>query len=146
MAERRVPVDWASLVTALLVDCAVQWLPALAVFRLSPPSAWPLSLACFGAALAVNLVLYSRGTSLGAALCGFRLRRRDGGPPGFKAGSILVGLGVLTVAVVAVMVLLAYNSSSPLTADPRSYPLRAERTRRRRFLEAADANWRRWSG
>ena len=139
-------MDWASLLTALLVDSALQWLPALAVFRLSQPSAWPLSLVCLGAALVVNLVLYSRGKSLGMALCGFRLRRRDGRLPGFKAGSVLVGLGVLAVAVFAVMALLEYNSSSPLTAELRGYRIRAERTRRRRFLEAADSYWRRWSG
>ena len=143
-------VDWPSLLFALLVDSLVAWAPAVLAFVFLPALQIPVALGLLLASLLANWALASRGTTLGARLAGFALRTRSGGEPGAKYGLVLTLLALLSVPSI-LLLLIAVNyypaggdASGPL-GDPASYPLLGERTGRRRFLEAADAYWERWS-
>lgn len=95
-----------------------------------------------------NWALYSRGTTLGTCLGGFRLRTRRRKAPGRKYGLALAVLNLGSLPALAVLAAISYtpvsDASGPMgRAD--SYPLLGEQIRRRRFLQAADDYWERWS-
>ncbi|WP_307028464.1 hypothetical protein [Arthrobacter globiformis] len=97
---------------------------------------------------AVNWALYSRGTTLGTYLGGFRLRTRLRQAPGRKYGLALAAFNLGSVPAMAALVAISFvpasDASGPLgRAD--GYPLLGEQIRRRRFLQAADDYWERWS-
>ncbi|UKA52384.1 hypothetical protein LFT45_11435 [Arthrobacter sp. FW305-BF8] len=97
---------------------------------------------------AVNWALCSRGTTVGTYLGGFRLRTRHRQAPGLKYGLALAALNLGSVPALAVLAAISYtpvsDASGPL-ARADSYPLLGEQIRRRRFLQAADDYWERWS-
>ena len=67
-------VDWPSLLSALFIDSLLVWGPAATVFLSAPGSHIPIALGMVLATLVVNCALYTRGTTLGIYLAGFRLR------------------------------------------------------------------------
>jgi hypothetical protein len=100
------------------------------------------------AMVAANRTLCARGTTLGTYLGGFRIRTRNGQAPGRTYGLILSLFTFASVPAIAVLIAIAFapgsEASGPL-GRPVSYPLFGERTRRRRFLQAADDFWERWA-
>lgn len=141
-------VDWPSLLFALLIDSLLVWAPPVSLFFLAPGHQIPLGLGLVLSASVANCVLYSRGTTLGTYLGGFRLRTRRWQPPGLRYGLILALLTWASVPAIVVLVAVSFtpvnNASGPL-GRPESHPLFGERTHRRRFLQAADDYWERWS-
>jgi membrane protease YdiL (CAAX protease family) len=141
-------VDWPSLLFAFLTDSVLVWGPAVAVYHLAPGHQIPAAMALVLVFWAVNWALYSRGTTLGTYLAGFRLRTRRRQAPGRKYGLALAAVNLGSLPALAVLVAISYSpvgdASGPLgRAD--SYPLWGEQIRRRRFLQAADDYWERWS-
>jgi hypothetical protein len=141
-------VDWPSLLFALLTDSVLVWGPAAAVYLLVPGHQVPAAIALVLVFWALNWALYSRGTTLGTYLGGFRLRTRWRQAPGRKYGLALATVNLGSLPALAVLVAISYSpvgdASGPLgRAD--SYPLLGEQIRRRRFLQAADDYWERWS-
>lgn len=141
-------VNWPSCLFALLIDSLVVWVPAVSVFFLAPAHAVPLAAGFALAALAANWTLYSRGTTLGTYLGGFRVRTRSGQAPSRMYGLILSLLTFASVPALAVLLAITFapgnNASGPL-GSPASYPLFGERTHRRKFLQAADDYWELWT-
>ncbi|WP_144670818.1 hypothetical protein [Arthrobacter sp. U41] len=134
-------VDWPSLLSALFIDSLLVWGPAVAVFLSAPERTIPIALAMVLAALVVNCALYTRGTTLGTYLAGFRLRTWHGQPPGPAHGLLLTLLSFLPVLAIGFLLAASFtpgnNASAPL-GRPEGYPLIGERIQRRRFLQAAD--------
>lgn len=141
-------VDWPSLLFALLIDSLLVWVPAVWAFLFAPANRVLFALFLMLVALAVNCVSYARGTTLGTYLAGFRLRTRRRKPPGMSYGLMLTLLTFASIPGLAVLAAIGFtptnNASGPL-GRPDSHPLIGERTRRRRFLQAADDYWERWS-
>ncbi|MFP3460867.1 hypothetical protein R5O87_08480 [Arthrobacter globiformis] len=141
-------VNWPSLLFALLTDSALVWGPAAATYFLVPGHVVPAVIALVLVFWALNWALYSRGNTLGTYLGGFRLRTRRRQAPGRKYGLALATVNLGSLPALAVLVAISYSpvgdASGPLgRAD--SYPLLGEQFRRRRFLQAADDYWERWS-
>lgn len=145
---KHVIVDWPSLLFALLVDSLVVWAPAVSLFFLAPEHHVTFALGLVLAALVANCALYARGTTLGTYLGGFRLRTRRRQPPGLTYGLILTLLTLASLPAIAVLTAISFmpgnNASGPL-GRPEKHSLFGERTHRRRFLQAADDYWERWS-
>ena len=142
------PVNWPSLLLALLTDSVLVWGPAAAVYFRVPGHQVPAAIALVLVFWAVNWALYSHGTTLGTFLGGFRLRTRRRQRPGRKYGLALATVNLGSLPALAVLVAISYSpvgdASGPLgRAD--SYPLLGEQIRRRRFLQATDDYWERWS-
>jgi hypothetical protein len=140
-------VDWPSLLFALLIDSLLVWGPAVALFFLAPGHV-VLATGLALSALLANCALYTRGSTLGTCLGGFRLRTRRGESPGLAYGLIVTLLSFAPI--LAILVLMAVsvtpgNNASASLGRPESYPLVGERLHRRRFLQAADDYWERWS-
>jgi hypothetical protein len=141
-------VNWPSFLFALLVDSLLVWAPAASVFLLAPGLQLPLAAVTVLAAVAANWTLYVRGTTLGTYLGGFRIRTRNGQEPGRRYGLILSLFTFASAPAVAVLIAITFapgNDASGPLGSPASYPLFGERTRRRRFLQAADDYWERWT-
>ncbi|WP_427005418.1 hypothetical protein [Pseudarthrobacter sp. H2] len=139
-------VNWPSFLFALLVDSLLVWVPAASVFFLAPGHQLPLAAGTVLAAVAANWTLYVRGTTLGTYLGGFRIRTRTGQAPGRTYGLILSLFTFASVPAIAVLIAITFapgNEASGPLGSPASYPLFGERTRRRRFLQAADDCWER---
>lgn len=141
-------VDWPSLLFALMIDSLLVWVPAICLFSFAPDNRIVFALLLMLAALAVNCVSYARGTTLGTYSAGFRLRTRRRKPPGMSYGLVLTLLTFASIPCLAVLAAISFtptnNASGPL-GRPHSHPLVGERTRRRRWLQAADDYWERWS-
>jgi hypothetical protein len=141
-------VNWPSLLFALLTDSVLVWGPAAATYFFAPERPVPAAAALVLVSFAVNWSLYSRGTTLGTSLGGFRLRTRRRKTPGRSYGLAPATINLGSVPALAVLVAISF---SPVTGDSSqlgradSYPLLGEQTRRRRFLQAADDYWERWS-
>ena len=141
-------VNWPSCVFALFVDSLLVWVPAVSVFLLAPTHPLPLAVGSALAVAAANWMLYARGTTLGTYLGGFRIRTRNGQPPGPRYGLILALLTLASVPVIAVLMAITLapgNNASGAWGSPASYPLFGERTHSRRFLQAADNYWELWT-
>lgn len=141
-------VDWPSLLSALLIDSLLVWGPAASVFLSAPGRLIPIAVGMVLAALVVNCALYTRGSTLGTYLAGFRLRTWRRQPPGLASGVFLTLLSFLPILAVGFLMAVSFtpgnNASAPL-GRPESYPLVGERIHRRRFLQAAEKYWERWS-
>lgn len=138
-------VDWPSFLIALLVDSLIVWAPPTAVFFLAPEFPAQLLFALVLAGLVANAILYARGATLGTIVCGFRLSKQRRARPGLWWGLVLA---MLTLGSVPGIIVLAggnllLGTGSDWFGDLRRYPLVGERTRRRRFLEAAENYWQR---
>lgn len=141
-------VNWPSAVFAFLVDSLLVWGPAVAVFLLAPAHALPLAAGTVLAALGANWTLYAGGTTLGTYVCGFRILTRHGLAPGRSYGLVLSLLTFASVPVIVGLLAINFapgNEASGTVGSPASYPLFGERTSRRRFLQAADDHWERWT-
>ncbi|MFF5793107.1 hypothetical protein ACFY5D_13755 [Paeniglutamicibacter sp. NPDC012692] len=143
-------VNWPSLIFALVVDTLLVWAPAIAVLFLAPGHQVPLAVLLILATLTSNFVLYARGVSLGTWLGGFRLRQRNLQPPGRKYGVVLTLISFASIPAIALMIFLSFDGgdagdSTDLPGKANSYPVVGERIRRRRWLQGADAYWKRWS-
>ncbi|WP_211880941.1 hypothetical protein [Pseudarthrobacter albicanus] len=140
-------VNWPSFLFAFLVDSLLVWVPVASVFFLAPGHQLPLAAGTVLAAVAANWTLYAHGTTLGTYLGGFRIRTRDGQAPGRTYGLILSLFTFASVPAIAVLIAITFapgnNNATGLFGSPASYPLFGERTRRRRFLQAADDCWER---
>ncbi len=85
------------------------------------------------------------GTDAGLCRVGFRFLTWKNRLPGVKYGLVLVlGRVVAPPLWVAVAVIVSLPGNAPLPG-PEGFPIIGERTGRRRFLEAADDYWARWS-
>lgn len=141
-------VDWPSLLFALLIDSLLVWGPAISLFFLAPAHQSSLALVVVLLALVTNCALYARGTTLGTYLGGFRLRTRRRQAPGLTYGLALTLLSFAPVLAIGFLFAVSFtpgNNASGSLGRPESHPLIGERTRRRRFLQAADDYWERWS-
>ncbi|MFC9352013.1 hypothetical protein [Arthrobacter sp. NPDC057013] len=141
-------VGWPSLLFAFLSDSVLVWGPAAAVYYLVPGHQVPATIAIVLVFWALNWALYSRGMTLGTYLGGFRLRTRRRQAPGRRYGLALATGNLGSLPALAVLAAISFSpvgdASGPLgRAD--SYPLLGEQVRRRRFLQAADDYWERWS-
>lgn len=141
-------VNWPSILLALLVDSALVWGPAIAVFALVSGYRFTLPLLLVAVFLAINSSLYAQGSTLGTCVGGFRLRTRQGGRPGWMYGLIFALANALCIPVLAVIMVTSFIPGSDISSSlgrADSYPLRGERIYRRRFLQAFDNYWARWS-
>lgn len=141
-------VNWPSFVFAFFVDTLLVWVPAVSVFFFAPGHQLPLAAGTVLAAVAANWILYAHGTTLGTYLGGFRIRTRNGQAPGRTYGSILSLFTFASVPAIVVLLAITFapgNEASGPLGSPASYPLFGERTSRRRFLQAADNLWERWT-
>ena len=82
--------------------------------------------------------------------CGFRLRQRNRQPPGRKYGLVLTLISFASIPAIALMIFLSFDGggagdSTDLPGKANGYPVVGERIRRRRWLQGADAYWKRWS-
>jgi hypothetical protein len=141
-------VDWPSLLSALLIDSLLVWGPGASLFLSTPARHVPIALGMVLSALVVNCALYTRGTTLGTYLAGFRLRTWRRQPPGLALGVLLTLLRFLPILAIGFLMAVSFtpgnNASAPL-GRPEGYPLVGQRIHRRRFLQAADKYWERWS-
>jgi hypothetical protein len=138
-------VNWPSFLFVLLIDSFLVCVPAASVFFLAPEHQLPLAAGTALAAVAANWALYARGTTLGTYLGGFRIRTRNGQAPRRAYGLILSLFTFASPPAIAVLIAITFapgNAPGPW-GSPASYPLFGERTRRRRFLQAADDLWER---
>lgn len=141
-------VNWPSLLFALLTDSVLVWGPAAALYFLAPGHQVLPAIALVLASWAGNWALYSRGTTLGTCISGFRLVTRRRQAPGRKYGLALAAINLGSVPALAALVAISFT---PLAGDSGqlgradSYPLLGEQIRRRRLLQAADDYWERWS-
>ncbi len=141
-------VNWPSILFAFLVDSFLVWVPAVSVFFLAPGHQLPLAAGTVLATVAANWSLFAHGTTLGTHLCGFRIRTRNGQAPGRTNGLILSLFTFASAPAIVLLIAITFapgNEASGPLGGPASYPLLGERTRRRRFLQAADNCWERWS-
>ena len=141
-------VNWPSLLVALLVDSAVVWVPGVAVLMLVPGYRLIFPLCLVLASVATISALYARGSTLGTWLGGFQLRTRQDERPGWKYGLVLAMVNVACIPVLAVLAVASFSPGKDLSNSlgrPESHPIRGERISRRRFLQAFDDYWARWS-
>lgn len=141
-------VDWPSLLFALIVDALVVWGPALSLFFLMPAHQGSVALAMVLLALMANWVLYARGNTLGTYLGGFRLQTRRRQAPGLTYGLVLTLLSFAPVLALGFLLAVSFtpgNNASGFLGRPDSHPIIGLRTHPRRFLQAADNYWERWS-
>ncbi|KRE47651.1 hypothetical protein ASG92_10530 [Arthrobacter sp. Soil736] len=142
-------VSWPSHLFAGLIDAVAFWtLPVLAVTlgadrngqgaMLLPAAAWVVLLLIFWA-------MHAKGHTPGSAVSGFRFLTWKNRLPGAKYGLALVLVRVVAPPLwVAVAVIVSVPGGGPLPGL-EGFPMIGERTGRRRFLEAADDYWERWS-
>jgi ABC-type Fe3+ transport system permease subunit len=104
-----------------------------------------LAAAAWVVLLLIFWTMQAKGHTPGSAVSGFRFLTWKYRIPGAKYGLALVLVRVVAPPLwVAVAVIMSVPGDGPLPGL-EGFPFIGERTHRRRFLEAADDHWERWS-
>jgi hypothetical protein len=142
-------VSWPSHLFAGLIDAVAFWtVPALAVTlgaERNGPGAMLLAGTSWVVLLLIFWAMHAKGQTPGSAVSGFRFLTWKNQLPGLKYGLALVLARVVAPPLwVAVAIIASDPGNGPLPGL-EGFPIVGERTGRRRFLEAADDYWERWS-
>lgn len=142
------PVDIPSWFIAAVIDSLIIWAPAAGSLIFAPDSALFQSIGWVLLAFVGNWALYSQGFTLGTRIAGFRAQKRQNvAGPGWKRGLLIAFATTfwLPLLVVLVLVEFAPTDIGGALSSARSYPVIGNRTHQRRWLQAADDSWERWT-
>lgn len=148
-ASESSPVSWPSHLFAGLIDAVLFWVVPVLGATLGAErygqGAMLLAVTSWVALLVVFWVMHAKGRTPGSAVSGFRFLTWKNRLPGVKHGLALVLARVVAPPLwVAVAIIASDPGNGPLPGL-EGFPIVGERTGRRRFLEAADDYWARWS-
>lgn len=142
------PVDIPSWFVAAVIDSQIIWAPAVGSLIFAPDSAFLLPIGWVVVAFVGNWALYSYGCTLGTRIAGFRAQKREeNGRPSWRWGLLIVLATTFWLPVVVLLVLIEFapTDMGGALSSVRSYPVIGSRRQQRRWLQAADDGWERWT-
>lgn len=142
-------IDIPSWFVAAVVDSLIILAPAVGSLLFAPDSIFMLSGGWVVLAFMGNWALYSHGSTLGTRIAGFRAQKLKDpqGRPGWKWG-LLISLATtfwLPLIVLLVLIEFAPTDMGGALSSARGYPIVGKRTHQRRWLQAVDDSWDRWT-
>ncbi|PQZ93842.1 hypothetical protein CQ018_09355 [Arthrobacter sp. MYb227] len=142
------PGDIPSWFVAAVTDSLIIWSPAVGSLVFAPDLPFLLPVGWVVLAIVGNWALYSHGRTLGTRTAGFRATKyKTEGDPGWKWG-LLIALATtfwLPLLVLLVLIEFAPTDMGGALSSARNYLVIGNRTHQRRWLQAADDSWERWT-